>query len=82
MTKAISATQSGLKPHYKVRVVFHGAIVHLAAWNEPDIHLDEWTDDKISNVKADWIVGDGRYGDTPGFIDWKAVTAVTWRWSE
>jgi hypothetical protein len=21
------------------------------------------------------------YGDTPGFIDWKAIKAITWRWA-
>jgi hypothetical protein len=73
VTKQIIASELGLEPHYKVRVVFPGgAILHLAARNEPTQTPDGW--------HADWI-DDHRYGDTIGFIEWRHVSAVTWRWS-
>jgi hypothetical protein len=72
MTKQVIASELGLKPHYKVRVVLPGAILHLASKDKPEKHPDGW--------RATWI-DDYRYGDTVGFIDWHQVTAVTWRWS-
>ena len=79
MTKPIKASEVGLKPHYKVRVVLPGALLHLAAWNEPDFGVatesDGWT------VRADWI-DDPAYGDTLGFIEWPEVKGLTWRYSE
>lgn len=72
MTKAIKASEHGLEPHYKVRVVLPGVILHVASKGEPEQHPSGW--------HADWI-DDYRYGDTLGFIDWHAVVAVTWRWS-
>jgi hypothetical protein len=76
MPKPISAHEQGLDPHYKIRVVLPGAILHLASWTEPKI-LD-WDGNRI---ETDWI-NDHRYGDTVGFIDWPAVLAVTWRRTE
>ena len=83
MGRAIKASESGLKPHYKVRVVIPGAILHIASWDEPhqepvDPHM-RFTGPK--KWVADWIK-DGEYGDTIGFIDWSEVRAITWRWSE
>lgn len=72
MPKQIIASDLGLEPHYKVRVVLPGALLHLASKDEPAETLDGW--------QADWI-RDHRYGDTVGFIDWNQVTAITWRWS-
>lgn len=72
MAKQIIASELGLEPHYKVRVVLPGALLHLASKVEPEKGPDGW--------HADWI-DDHRYGDTAGFIDWHAVVAVTWRWS-
>jgi hypothetical protein len=73
MTKQIIASEVGLEPHYKVRVVLPGVILHLAARDTPE----RWSDGSWS---ADWI-DDYRYGDTVGFIDWCQVAAVAWRWS-
>jgi hypothetical protein len=83
MPRRITASSAaGLKPHYKVRVVVLGALVHIASWDEP--HLEpvdphhrytgpqEWV--------ADWI-NDPEYGATIGYIDWDKVSAITWRWS-
>jgi hypothetical protein len=72
MTKQIIASEQGLEPHYKVRVVLPGALLHLASKGEPAKTTDGW--------QADWIE-DHRYGDTLGFIDWSSVSAVTRRWS-
>lgn len=80
MTKAIKATATGLKPHFKVRVVIPGALLHLASWTEPKILGSEATD-VIDWIDASWI-SDPAYGDTLGFIDWSLVKAVTYRWSE
>lgn len=73
MTKPVSAAERGLKPHYKVRVVLPGAILHLASWDEPHHLGEDW--------HADWI-SDPAYGDTIGDIDWSKVIAITWRWTE
>lgn len=79
MTAALKATRLGLQPHYKVRVVLSGAIVHLATATEPDPVLD--ADGSLLTVRLDEI-DDPAYGDTLGYIDWRAVSAVSWRWSE
>jgi hypothetical protein len=86
MTKPVSASDRGLKPHYKVRVVVSGSILHLACWTEPKVirdnaHMPFFEVGKIATVEADWIK-DGEYGDTLGYIDWEAVSAVSWRWCE
>jgi hypothetical protein len=80
MTKPIKAQEQGLQPHYKVRVVIPGAVLHLAARTEPEVKVDGYG--ALQHVKADWYVNDPGYGDTAGYIDWTAVRAVTWRWSE
>lgn len=79
------SSDSGLEPHFKVRVVLHGFAVHLASRDEPIwVAADESGPRKLL---ADWIT-DPAYGDTIGFVDWSAVVdwpavvAVTWRWSE
>ena len=76
MTKPISASQLGLKPYYRVRVVLPHALPHLASWTEPKIDQDLTT-----RVEGDWI-DDPQYRDTTGLINWEAITAITWRWTE
>jgi hypothetical protein len=78
MAKQIIASELGLEPHYKVRVVLPGAILHLASKDEPAEIPAIWGQD--GHWHADWM-DDHRYGDTVGFIDWNQVTAITWRWS-
>jgi hypothetical protein len=58
-------------PHFKVRVVFPGACLYLASWDQPVLVETE--------AKADWI-DDPDYGDSIGFVQWNHVVAVTWRW--
>ena len=87
MTKPIKASERGLKPHYKVRIVLPGAILHLASWAEPTLH-HTWKRGAVTvssadgpvHVEADWI-DDPAYGDTIGFVDWSEASAVTWRFS-
>jgi hypothetical protein len=76
MTKPIKASELGLKPHYKVRVVLPGAILYLASWDKPK--RNEYAE---YLWEAQWI-DDPAYGDTIGYIDWLKVRAVTWRWTE
>jgi hypothetical protein len=73
VTKPLIATDRGLEPHWKVRVVLPNVPLHLASRTEPRIVGDRVVD-------ADWIEGH-EYGDTLGFIDWSAVVAVTWRYA-
>ena len=79
MTRPIKASEHNLEPHYKVRVVYPGSILHLASRTEPQIDLDVVRKRPL-NVQADWIA-DPAYGDTPGHLDWRETLAVTWRWS-
>lgn len=62
------------EPHFKVRLVFPGAVIHVASWTEPERSA-------FGGWSADWIT-DWRYGDTIGELDWSLLTAITWRWSE
>lgn len=72
------ATPNGLKPHYKVRVVFPGALIHVAAWTEPEVTLNG---DGSVTVVADWV-SHPDYGDTMSpMFDWTKAVAVTWRYA-
>lgn len=77
MPRAMKASELGLEPHWKVRVVLPGALIHLASFNEPQ---PVWSAGQLTAVDADWIAAPD-YGDTIGYIDWTAVAAITWRWS-
>jgi len=77
MTKPITATEQGLEPHWKLRVVLPGALLHLASSTEPEIYPDSGG---LESMVADWI-DDHAYGDTLGYLDWTQVIAVTWRYS-
>ena len=73
MTRRIT-TQRPEDDHYKVRVVISGAaVLHLASATEPLC-------DEQGQWHAEWLA-DSEKGDTVGFIDWSAVSAVTWRWT-
>lgn len=73
MTTKMRNVGDSLDPHWKIRVVLHGGMLHLASSIEPSFEYGylQWKD-----------VADHRYGDTVGHIDWDAVEAVTWRYSE
>lgn len=78
MTRRQKATEQGLTPHWKVRLVLPNALLHLASWDEPRWEVDE---DGQRVLMAEWI-DNPEYGDKLISIDWTAVTAVTARWSE
>ena len=73
MTKPISTSEQGLKPHYRVWVVVSNPLLHLASWTEPKIDQDLTT-----RVEGGWI-DDHQYNETIGLINWEAITAITWR---
>jgi hypothetical protein len=73
MSEPKRATDRGLQPHFKVRVVLPGALLHLASWSAPVRQAD-------GTVSAEWI-DDPEYGDTLGFITWDRVLALTWRFA-
>lgn len=73
MTRRQKATETGLEPHFKVRIVLPGALLHLASRDEP-----RWVE---TALVADWIE-DPDYGDSIVSMDWTKVVAVTTRWSE
>jgi hypothetical protein len=75
MTQRQNAASRGLEPHWKVRIVFPGVIIHTASWTEPQLQgVDE-------EPNAEWI-NDSRYGDILGMIRWHMVIAITWRRAE
>jgi hypothetical protein len=73
MTKPISASEQSLKPYSRVRIVLPDALLRLSSWTEAKIDQDLTT-----RVGGDWI-GDHRYRDTIGLINWEAITS---RWTE
>lgn len=76
MSKAIKATELGLAPHWKVRVVVPGALLHLASKTEPRVVQHGGV---VGDVVAEWICAPD-YGDTIGYIDWTKAAAITWRY--
>ena len=75
MPRAKTAKQMGLKQAWKVRIVLRGAFVHVVSETEPVIHWQ--ADGSIDRV--DWTPIACPHGDTPGYIRWSEVTAITWR---
>ena len=63
--------------YWKVRIVLHGALLHLAAWTEPRVTRDSATG-RVTAIEAEWI-DDGVTGDRLGYLSLPAVTAVAWR---
>ena len=78
MTKRQRASETGLEPHFKVRVVVPGAMLHLASKTRP---AWETQPDGQRALIAEWI-DDPEYGDSIVEIEWSHVVAVTCRWSE
>ena len=79
MPKARSASAEGLEPHFKVRIVVDGALLHAASWTEPELvtHAHEYV---VDSIEADWI-NDPNYGDTIGFLNLDAISGTSWRYS-
>jgi hypothetical protein len=67
--------------YFAVRVVLPGALLHFAARTEPTIEQTFLSGRlRIDQVHAEWI-DDPNIGDTIAYIDWHAVTAISWRWT-
>jgi hypothetical protein len=64
--------------YWSVRVVINNGLIYLASRTEPRLSFDN--NRKIIGVSADWL-SDPFWGDTLGYINWRAVDAVTWRWT-
>jgi hypothetical protein len=62
--------------HYRVRVVFPGAIVHLGSQTQPQLVYDD-----AGRVRRCVFtpVGNDTDVDVAGYIDWLAVIGITWR---
>lgn len=77
MPARTTSDQAGLTPHYRVQVALSDVLLHFASWSPPVL---QYQMGELVDVSADWIT-DSDYGDTIGYIDWTAVTDVTWRYS-
>jgi hypothetical protein len=80
VTRAIKACQVGLDPHWKVRLVIRGALIHAASRTEPQIESVTVLGTVERVVHGDWIEHPD-YGDTIGYVDWRELSAVSWRYS-
>lgn len=63
---------------WRVRVAVTGGMFYLASAIEPTVRIGP--DGRIMDIDAVWLKNPDE-GDTLGFVDWSAVSAVTWRWS-
>ena len=57
MTRAMSATEQGLEPHWKVRIVLPSAMLHCASWSEP-----KWSDSQVRETGRAAVGADRRAG--------------------
>ena len=78
MAKPKRANEMGLPPHWKVRVFLSGGgSFYLASLREPELVFKDG-----HLIGAEWeLITGSEHGDTIGFLDWSAVTAVTWRFA-
>lgn len=81
MPRAKNASECGLDPHWKVRVHLPSGIVHLISRTEPVV-LWRYGEpgDQPRGLEIDPIL-DTEHGDTAGFINWREVIAITWRFA-
>jgi hypothetical protein len=77
MARPKRANDCGLPPHWKVRVVLPGTPLHFASLTEPVLRFEAG---RLSGISWDLIVGT-EHGDTPGYLDWPSVVAVSWRFA-
>jgi len=78
MTKPKRANNTNLPPHWKVRICLrHAAILHVLCETEPIVREENGV---IQNVEIEYITGT-EHGDTIGFIDWREVGAISWRFA-
>jgi hypothetical protein len=75
MTKPKTAAEIGFRC-WKVRVVVPNAVLHVLSRTEPKVLIA--ADGRIASVDWDPVSGHND-GDTIGYVQWSAVTAVSWR---
>lgn len=61
--------------HWRIRVVFPGAILHLASTVEPKATFSAG---RLAGCEMEPLEDD-TVADTVGFIDWATVIGLTWR---
>jgi hypothetical protein len=72
------ANDTNLPPYWKVRIWIKGSgTLHVLSRTEPIVESEN---EAIRSVKLDYISGT-EHGDTVGFIDWREVGAITWRFA-
>jgi len=65
-------------PCWKVRIYVRGCgIIHLLCETEPKVIVENGV---LQDVQMKCI-SNTEHGDTVGFIDWREVTAATWRFA-
>lgn len=67
-----TSDETDLPPHYRTRISVGGCLILLASWDEPQRSGGVWF--------AEWIADPDFGGDIIGFIDWDAVSSVTWQY--
>ena len=78
MSKPKRANDSNLCAHWKVRIWIKGCgILHVISKTEPIVSSCA---SGVESVALDYIT-DTEHGDTVGYIDWREVGAVTWRYA-
>jgi hypothetical protein len=73
--KRVQIQIEGVETVWKVRLAVGGLPIHVISRTQPKVRLNQRN---IVAVEMD-VIEDTPDGDTIGFIDWAAVTAVTWR---
>ena len=78
MTKPKSEAETGIGPHWKVRVVVGCALLHIISRSQPTVRVNGHGAGAVIGIDMDVIEGT-EHGDAIGYIDLSAVTSVTWR---
>ncbi len=78
MTKPKRANDTCLPAHWKVRICIRGcAVLHFASKDEPVVNF---RNEKPIGILWRPIMST-EAGDTPAYIDWDEVSAITWRFA-
>lgn len=82
MSKPRTANDHTPLPHWKVRIAMRGGhAIHVLSATKPGVRtIIEGEAVIIDNVMMEPIENT-EHGDTLGFIDWREVAAVSWRFA-
>lgn len=76
--RAKTAKDMALVPCWKVRVCMRGGtVLHLVSKTEPSVISEN---NVVLSSSMD-LITETSHGDTVGFIDWREVSAITWRFA-